>query len=108
MNNDVKFEAFGKVTIKNKKNKTKLAGNDKCVDIEEEAKELIQVPNKGGSTQAHAIADPATGHVVVSAEEIKRVSLEYCKKVLTNNVPDKEFEKEIELKENMHKERMLA
>ena len=41
----------------------------------------IQGPKKGGSTQAHAIADPATGHVVVSAEEIKRVSLEYCKTV---------------------------
>ena len=45
--------------------------------------------------------------MVVVAEEIKRVSLEYCREVLTKNKPEEVFKEEIQLKENMHEERML-
>ena len=129
---DIKFEAFGKVTIKDKrkvegKKSWKEMGARELLEkqhakAEEELIKLrasgqgrtgsvfkiarsIQGPKNGGM-EAHAIADPATGEVVVSADEIKRVSLKYCKDVLTKNVPVLEVKKEVELKERLHRERM--
>ena len=56
--------------------------------------------------EANAIIDPETGNLAVSAMEIKRVSLDHCKRVLTNNAPLVEYSKEIALKEKIHEERM--
>ena len=43
----------------------------------------------GGSKKqredAHAIIDPETKEVVIATEEIKRISLAHCVKVLQNN-----------------------
>ena len=65
----------------------------------------IQGPKKG-AMEANAIIDPETGNLAVSAMEIKRVSLDHCKRVLTNNAPLVEYSKEIALKEKIHEERM--
>ena len=141
VNDDIKFNAFGKITLKDKHKDVKK-GKDVTehvnVNEEVEAKEIlkrqtdkaekelmklkesnqgrtgsvfkiaqaVQGPKKGGSMEAHAIVDPHTGEVAVSAKEIKRVSLEYCREVLTKNVAGKEFEEEIKLKEILHRERM--
>ena len=56
--------------------------------------------------EAHAILDPNTGEVAVTAKEIKRISLDYCRGVLTNNEVEKGFEKEVELKEYVHQKQM--
>ena len=45
---------------------------------------------KNAGMEAHAIVDPYTGQMAVSAKEIKRVSLNYCKEVLTNHDPEDE------------------
>ena len=65
----------------------------------------IQGPKKG-AMEAHAIIDPISKSLALSTKEIKRVSHEHCQRVLTNNEALPQFEKEIELKENLHKERM--
>ena len=44
--------------------------------------------------------------MVFAPKEIQRVSLRYCKQVLTNNKPDPEYEKEIRIKEKIHDVRM--
>ena len=58
---------------------------------------------------ANAINDPKTGKLDVSNHKIKEISLNYCKDTLANNLPEIEFEKEIELKkvdiENMMKKK---
>ena len=66
----------------------------------------IQGPKNGGSMEAHASLDPATGDVAVSGNEIKRISLEYCRAVLTNNEIEEGFENEVNLKEDLHRKRM--
>ena len=135
---DIKFEAFGKVTLKDKKKVkvkecSKFNDEDVAKDLlkkqtekaEEELKKLkeskkgrtanvfeivksIQGPKKGGTMEAYAITDPATGIVAVAGKEIKRISLEYCRGVLTNNEVEEDCRNEIRLKENMHTERMLV
>ena len=42
--------------------------------------------------EAVVLEDPDTGRIVDSPEEIKRVSLKYCKDLLTNRTPKEEFE----------------
>ena len=66
----------------------------------------IQGPKKGGATEAHAVRNQDTGELAVTAKEIKRTSLEYCKKVLTNNEVQEEVKREVELKDWLHRERM--
>ena len=135
ISDDLKFKAFGKITIKDKcvdREKVKeLFGGDEAKEFlrrqqekaEEELMKLkskstgrvssvfqivrsIQGPSKGGG-EAHAVEDPESNELAVTASEIKRVSLDYCKKVLKNNPVCKGFEREIELKERLHEERML-
>ena len=136
MHNDIKFEAFGKVTLKDKNNVQEKQQKNKTSE-EEEARNLlkkqtekaeeeliklkdskkgrtanifkivqaIQGPRKGGSMQAYSITDQS-GEVAVSGNEIKRISLEYCREVLTKNEAEGSYKKEIALKGSMHMERM--
>ena len=52
--------------------------------------------------EAHGIIDPETYEVVVATEEIKRVSLAHCVKVLQNNPVEKEAELWVSLESAMH------
>ena len=52
--------------------------------------------------QAYSIIDPKSGEVAVSGNEIKRISLEYCREVLTKNEAEGSYKKEIALKGSMH------
>ena len=53
------------------------------------------------------MADPESEEIAVTTKDIKRISLEYCKKVLTNNRVKDDCEREIGMKEKLHDERML-
>ena len=55
-------------------------------------KEIINGPKKGGQ-ELTAVRHPTSGDMVVSTEEIKRVTLEYCVKNLENSseVPEVEW-----------------
>ena len=59
-----------------------------------------------GATQAHAVKHPETGKLVVNQDEIKKVSVEYCQKVLAKNIPEESYKMMAELKEELHKKRM--
>ena len=56
--------------------------------------------------EAVAIKDPKSGKLVVSVEEIKKVSLEYCLEVLKKNPIKDGFEEDIHIKDVLHKLRM--
>ena len=58
--------------------------------------------------QPTAIQDPVTGRLVVSREKIKAVSLNYCKKTLSNNPPEPGFSRFSELQEQLQDLRMEA
>ena len=49
---------------------------------------------------------PVNGNMVVSKEEIKKVTLEYCVKNLENGSIDPEVEKVIQIKKDLHDVRM--
>ena len=68
------------------------------------AREIKGIEN--GAGQANAIKHPISGKLVVNKEEIKEVSLEYCKEVLTKNEPDEEFKTMAKMKELLHEQRM--
>ena len=51
--------------------------------------------------------DPRTGETVVSSEEIKRVNLEHCVKVLKSNVPNKEVKELLKVQSERHDNMML-
>ena len=132
--NKIKFTAFGKTSKKvsvPKKGGPKLVH----IDESEKAKELIEkqselieeevekIRRRGGGQInqihkiakdlkgareeiAHAVKDPETKKLVVYQEEIKKVSLRYCMKVLERNPPKGELEKMFELRENLNERRM--
>ena len=60
----------------------------------------------GTSNPSNAIKHPDTGKLVVERNEIKKVSVEYCKKVLSKNNPKEEYKKMSNMKDYLHKERM--
>ena len=136
INNKIKFESFGKTKIRNKKpnkvitNKEGLPEEELAKDLLKKQNEILEKevatikemkngrntkvfklmekirgPKKQGQ-EASAVRDHKTKELVVSPEEIEKVSLEYCKEVLTNNVPDNEYEMEIKIKEKIHEVRM--
>ena len=110
----IKYESFGKITIRHKKKEGKgevrevtedeTAKNilkkqtKKDVDAVNELKEscpgrtnkvfkikeAIQGPKKGNQ-EAHAIKCPKTDKLVVASSEIKRAALDYCVSVLKKN-----------------------
>ena len=53
------------------------------------------------------LIDSKSGEEVSTPEEIKRVSLEYCKALLTNRKPKDDFAEDILMKELVHNVRML-
>ena len=63
--------------------------------------------SKKQQQEAHAVNDPKTGETVVSSEEIKRVNLEHCMKVLKNNVPKKEVEELLKVQSGRHDKLMM-
>ena len=69
-------------------------------------RELVRGEKKG-KQEAHAVKDNETGEMVISNEEIRRVSLKYCLDVLKNNEPDDELKELVKLKEQVHRMRML-
>ena len=64
-------------------------------------RELVTGPRKQ-QQKAHLVKDPKTGQTVVSTEEIKRVNLEHCKRVLSNNDPKEEVKQLLKLQLALH------
>ena len=56
--------------------------------------------------EAHAMKDPETGETVVSPNEIKRLSLEHCVKVLQKNPIEAEAELWVEIESKLHESMM--
>ena len=52
------------------------------------------------------LTDPETGFDVMEAEDIKRVSLRYCVKLLTNRAPKEKYVEQFKRKERLHLLRM--
>ena len=63
-------------------------------------KDVISGPKKAGQ-EAAAIKDSRSGNLVVSHKDIKKATIEYCADVLTKNVPEEGFEKQLEYKEDL-------
>ena len=66
----------------------------------------VVVGKKKARQEAHAVVDEETKELVVSNAEIKRVTLDYCMKVLKNNEPAEEFKVFANLKEEVHRLQM--
>ena len=64
------------------------------------------VGSKKADQEATVVKDPATGKDVHEPAEIKKVSLAYCVKLLTNREPKDKFKDDIELKKRVHEVRM--
>ena len=54
-----------------------------------------------------AIKDPETGDLLVSSEDIKKASLNYCVNNLKNNEVSEKVKVLVSLKENLHRMRMM-
>ena len=85
-------------------NKLKMENKSENPTVFQIAK-TIQGPKKTG-VEAVAIKDPKKQTLVVSAKEIKKVTLEYCKDNLTNDDFEEGFERDKELLDQIHEERM--
>ena len=129
---DIKYKAFGKVKLNNKQNEdnntteNKVKANDMLEEqnkrTEEEINEIKRigkskvgkvweikrkiVGNKKATVEATAVINPKSGKLVVSRDEIKKVTLDYCKSTLENNKPEEEFNEKIELKKKSMKEKL--
>ena len=64
-------------------------------------REVVAGPKKQ-QQEAHAVKDSKNGKIVVSTEEIKRVNLEHCLKVLQNNVPKPEVQELLKFQSELH------
>ena len=64
------------------------------------------IGGKIAKNQPTAIINPRTGKLAVSKDEIKSVSLQYCKDTLANNDPAEGFKEEIDKKIKLVKELM--
>ena len=51
--------------------------------------------------------DEETRELYVSADDIRQASLAYCKKVLSKNQVEDDFQNEIELNNRLHEIRMM-
>ena len=54
-----------------------------------------------------AIRDPSSNQLVTNPSKIKAVTLKYCVDLLTNKTPSPKYEEVIEVKRNLHDQRML-
>ena len=68
-------------------------------------KEIVAGSRKS-SQEPHAVLDVETEEMVLSNEEIKKVTLKHCVKQLTNNVPEEEVKEIVQLLNKLHKQRM--
>ena len=131
----IKYEAFGKTKVKqrikpkdesinieseeegakrlSKKEMAKLeehinkivtGSNNRCGNVFK-MKNMVEGSKKSGQ-EAQAIKDPKTGDLVVASSEIKKVTLEYCLEVLSNNEPNEENKDAVDLKEELIQEIM--
>ena len=128
---EIKFAAFGKTRLSGKKKKGKCESilekeedilRRQCQKIEDQIneikgkklgrvgsifkiKEMINGPKKG-SQDPTAVRHPITDDIIVSSEEIKSVTLDYCIQNLTNSPADPEVKSNSEIKEHLHNLRM--
>ena len=58
------------------------------------------------NNNAHAILDPDSKKLIVERDKIKKVSLEYCKKVLKKNKPVENMMKVVATREALNEQRM--
>ena len=64
------------------------------------------VGEKKSVQEATVLIDHESKKEVYTPEEIKRVSIEYCQKLLTNREPKAEYKEDLELKKDIHRIRM--
>ena len=130
----IKFQSFGKTKIRKSNTKSKADTIEENRSGEAYAKNLLKKQSDiltkeiadikdmkqgraskvfklrekiiGSKKQGQEACDPKTKELIVASEEIKKVSSEYCKEVLTNNKPEAEYKKEIMIKEKVHEVRM--
>ena len=62
--------------------------------------------NKSDFDEPSAIIHPETRIQITDPSEIKSVSVDFCKKILTNKNPKAEFEEDLEWKKRVHEVRM--
>ena len=135
LHNRVKFEAFGKVKVKSN-NVTSSRKAEENIENEsadeilrkqrKEAEEEIEKlreehPSRAGrvwelkkkimggkksTQQATAVVDPSTGKLAVSKQQIKEVTLKYCKDTLKDNEVEEEFKEGIERKKEKVKQKL--
>ena len=82
----------------------KKKGMNKMGQVFKIAKSVRGIEKEG--VKAHAVKDPTTNKLIVNQEEIKQVSVSYCKKVLTKNEPSEGYENMAKMKEKLHEYRM--
>ena len=134
IDNKIKFQAFGKCTLKRKESPKSVVDKEGYNEAEK-ALELIEKQNqiieaevkkikeakigkvgqiykiskaiKGNQTNnAHAIKDPDTKKLIVDKEQIKKVSLNYCKRVLKKNDPEETMKKVAAARESLIKQKL--
>ena len=120
----IKFQSFGKKNIRKKKDvlnkddtkdakqileeqkkiaaaeieEIKVAQHSKVGKIWEIKKKILGNKN---NTEASAIKDPKTNKLIVDNQQIKDVTLNYCKTTLENNDPEEDMKDEIEKKKKI-------
>jgi exonuclease III len=128
----IKFRAFGKVTIGGYKKRIEQSEKenvtaDEIVDeqiirTEKEIEDIKKahtnrvgrvwevrkkvIGGKLDTIETSAIRNPATKKLVMKKDEIKSVTLNYCKATLRNNTPEDEFKELISKKKDLVKERL--
>ena len=133
VHNKIKYKAFGKVTIRNRnkgrsvqEKQTEEEAKDMMEDEEQKAvKEIEEIKamkggrvghiwnirkkvfgGQKGTQEATAIINPKTMKVATTKNEIKEVTLTYCKETLKSNETDDNFKTEIEERKQRMKETM--
>ena len=135
LHDKIKYKAFGKVTIQNKRETRKETEKDKPKEneklweaqVERAEKEIREIETQEGGkvgqvwemrkrilgekkrkVEATAIINPDNKKLIVGRNEIKEVTLNYCKETLSNNEPKEEYKSLIEEKkkavEDLNKE----
>ena len=64
------------------------------------------VGGKKKSPEATVIRNPETNEIVMKPDEIKKVTLKFCKNLLTNRLPNQGYEEDINVKRRLHEQRM--
>ena len=90
--------------LDNEMKKVRDSANGRVGQVFKIAK-LVQ-GSKKDKVNAHAIKHPITGALIVSTEEIKKVSVEYCKQNLRNNDPHPGYQEGVKMISRLHNERM--